>query len=177
MTIAGVSALSMAAIDWNSVFMPTLSLLEMAVRGTVVYLVLFALLRMMPNREIGLTSTADLLVIVLIADAAQNAMGSTYNSITEGIVLVATILFWSYAIDWLDYRFPGLHLSSSPPLLLIRNGRILHKNLASEKLSEEELMGQLRQRGVESPSLVKRAYIEGDGKISVIIAKSRRARD
>lgn len=167
----------MAVIDWGSIFMPTLSLLEMALRGTVVYLALFALLRMMPNREIGSMSTADLLVIVLIADAAQNAMGSTYNSITEGVVLVATILFWSYVIDWLDYRFPDLHLASSPPLLLIRNGRILYKNLARGKLSEVELMGQLRQRGVESPSQVKKAYIEGDGKISAIIEKTGCERD
>jgi uncharacterized membrane protein YcaP (DUF421 family) len=164
-------------VDWNAVFVPALSLAEMALRGTLTYLALFALLRLMPNREIGSMSTADLLVIVLIADAAQNAMGSTYNSIPEGIVLVATILFWSYVIDWLDYRFPHLHLASSPPRLLIRNGRILHKNLAREKLTEAELMGQLRLSGVESVLQVKKAYIESDGKISVVVTGADRRVD
>lgn len=160
------------AIDWSAIFTPTLPLAEMAARGTVVYLGLFALLRLMPNREIGSMGTADLLVIVLIADAAQNAMGSSYTSITEGFVLVLTILFWSYVIDWLDYRFPRWHLSTSLPLLLIRNGRILHKNLAKEKMTEADLLGQLRQHGVESPFQVKKAYIEGDGKVSVIVAEA-----
>ncbi len=146
----------------------------MAVRGTLTYMGLFALLRLLPSREIGSLSTADLLVIVLVADAAQNAMGSTYTSITEGLVLVVTILFWSYVIDWLDFRFPRLHLASSPPLLLIRNGRILRKNLARERMTAAELMGQLRQQGVESVLQVKRAYVEGDGKISVITFGRRR---
>jgi len=170
----GILALTMAGIDWHAVFVPALSLAEMAVRGTLTYLGLFALMRLMPNREIGSFTTADLLVIVLVADAAQNAMGSAYTSVTEGVVLVATILFWSYVIDWLDYRYPHLNLSSSPPLLLIRNGRVLRKNLAKEKLSEAELMGQLRRRGVESVLQVKKAYIEGDGKISVIVANTSR---
>lgn len=163
-------------IDWSAVFLPTLPLIEMVVRGTLTYLALFVLLRLMPNREVGTMGTADLLVIVLIADAAQNAMGSAYTSVTEGVVLVLTILFWSYAIDWLDYRFPHLHIASSPPLLLIRNGRILRKNLAMEKMTEEELIGQLRRNGVESVSQVKKAYIEGDGKISVIANDAKRGR-
>jgi uncharacterized membrane protein YcaP (DUF421 family) len=161
-------------IDWNAIFVPALSLAEMAVRGTLIYFALFALLRLMPNREIGSMSTADLLVIVLIADAAQNAMSSTYNSITEGVVLVATILFWSYVIDWLDYYFPRLHLAGSPPRLLIRNGRVLHKNLAREKLTEADLMAQLRLSGVESVFQVKKACIESGGKISVIVAGAGR---
>lgn len=173
----GILALIMPDIDWGAIFTPTLSLAEMAARGTLTYLALFALLRLMPNREIGSMGTADLLVVVLIADAAQNAMGSGYTSITEGLVLVVTILFWSYVIDWVDYRFPHLHLSSSSPLLLIRNGRVLHKNLAQEKLTEAELMSQLRLQGVESAFQVKKAYMEGDGKISVIVAGARRGRD
>lgn len=162
-----------AAVDWAAIFTPTLPLLEMVMRGTLIYLALFLLLRMMPNREIGSMGTADLLVIVLIADAAQNAMGSGYTSVTEGIVLVLTILFWSYVLDWLDYRFPQWHISGSRPLLLIRNGRILRRNLAAEKMSEDELIGQLRRHGVESASQVKKAYIESDGKISVIKLSAR----
>ena len=69
-------------IDWKSVFVPSLHLGEIFLRGTIVYLSLFFLLRML-RREAGAISISDLLVVVLIADAAQNAMASEYKSITE----------------------------------------------------------------------------------------------
>jgi uncharacterized membrane protein YcaP (DUF421 family) len=47
----------------------------------------------------------DLLVIVLIADAAQNGMAGEYRSLTDGLLLVATIVAWSYALNWLAFRF------------------------------------------------------------------------
>jgi len=63
---------------------------------------LFFLLRLL-RREGGQIGIADVLVVVLVADASQNAMASDYKSITEGIVLVATIAFWDYFLDWLGY--------------------------------------------------------------------------
>ncbi len=64
-------------------------------------------------------------MIALIADAAQNAMSSDYKSITEGIVLVGTIVFWDYALDWLAFRFPRFQRLVRPaPLLLIKDGRM-----------------------------------------------------
>src|ERR1700749_2698388 len=92
-------------IDWNSVFVPTVSLLEIVLRGTLVYLLLFFLMRVL-RREAGALGISDLLVVVLIADAAQNAMSSDYKSITEGAVLVGTIIFWDYSLDWLGYKVP-----------------------------------------------------------------------
>lgn len=155
-------------MDWSAIFVPTLPLMEVMARGTLVYLALFLLLRVLPRREMGSIGATDLLVVVLIADAVQNAMGAEYRSVTEGLLLVATILFWSYIVDWLDHRFPQLNLVSSPPQLLVRNGRILRANLERELMTEDELMSQLRERGVQSAAEVERAYIEGNGKISVI---------
>jgi uncharacterized membrane protein YcaP (DUF421 family) len=156
------------AVDWTAVFVPALPLAEVALRGTLIYLALFALLRMLPRREVGSIGTSDLLVVVLIADAVQNAMGAEYRSVTEGLLLVLTILFWSYVVDWLDHRFPGLHLVSAPPRQLIRKGRILRANLNRERFTEDELMTQLREHGLQNASQVESAYIEGDGKVSVI---------
>ena len=84
----------MQAIDWQAVWVPTMSLLEVVVRGSVVYLGLVAAMRV-SRREGGSLNTADLLMIVLVANAVQNAMSSTYNSVTEGAALVGTILFWT----------------------------------------------------------------------------------
>jgi uncharacterized membrane protein YcaP (DUF421 family) len=160
--------IALLQIDWHSVFVPTVNLGEIFLRGTAVYLFLFFLLRIL-RREAGALGISDLLVVVLIADAAQNAMASEYKSITEGVVLVATIAFWDYFLDWLGYRFPKIQRLLRPaPLLLIKNGRMLRQNMRKELISVEELKGLLREQGVEDVTEVKKCYLEGDGHISVI---------
>lgn len=159
-------------IDWQSVFVPEISLLEMILRGTVIYLVLFTMFRI-SKRDAGEIGIADLLVVVLVADAAQNAMASEYNSLTEGLVLVATIMFWNYSIDWLGYRYPRFGKLIYPQsIVLVKNGHILRRNMRREMLTEDELLSQVRQQGIENISDVKKAYLEGDGKISVIPYKN-----
>ncbi|WP_114942923.1 DUF421 domain-containing protein [Microvirga calopogonii] len=156
-------------IDWQEIFIPSHSVLETIVRGTMIYIMLFVILRFLLKRQTGVIGVADLLVIVLIADASQNAMASEYKSVTEGIVLVLTIVFWNYAIDWLGFHFPAFQrLTRPPPLLLVENGKMLPRNMRQEMITTEELNSQLREQGIEHCSEVKRAYIEGDGTISVI---------
>jgi uncharacterized membrane protein YcaP (DUF421 family) len=155
-------------IDWHSAFVPTTSLVEIVLRGTLVYLLLFFILRVL-RREAGALGISDLLVVVLIADAAQNGMAGEYKSVTEGALLVATIAAWDYLIDWLSYHFPGFgRLLRPAPLPLVKDGQLLRRNMRRELISTEELMSQLREQGVESLSDVKRCYLEGDGHISVI---------
>src|SRR5215475_13815809 len=155
-------------IDWTSVFMPSLHIGEIILRGTVVYLFLFVLLRLL-RRGAGTIGISDLLVVVLIADAAQNAMASEYKSITEGLILVTTIVSWDYFLDWLGYKFsPVRHLLRPAPSLLIKDGRIQRANLRREMITEEELIEQLREQGIQKMQEVKESYIEGDGRISVI---------
>ena len=155
-------------MDWHELFVPRGPLLEMVVRGTVVYLALFCALRVLPRRQMGITGVSDILLIVIIADAAQNSMAGEYSSITEGLVLVATIIAWDYAIDWLDYRVPALRLNRHDPTILVRNGRKVPRNMTREHISDDELMSMLRQEGVETLSQVKDVYVEGDGHVAVI---------
>ncbi|MBA1156411.1 DUF421 domain-containing protein [Microvirga mediterraneensis] len=156
-------------IDWQEIFIPSHSVLETIVRGTMIYIMLFLILRFLLKRQTGVIGVADLLVIVLIADASQNAMASEYKSVTEGIVLVLTIVFWNYAIDWLGFHFPAFQrITRPPPLLLIENGKMLPRNMRQEMITIDELKSQLREQGIEHCSEVKRAYIEGDGTISII---------
>ena len=68
------------------------------------YFVIFGLLRVVLRGRTGGTTMSDLLVLVLIADAAQNAMADDYTSLASGTLLVATIIGWSFALDWLAYR-------------------------------------------------------------------------
>jgi uncharacterized membrane protein YcaP (DUF421 family) len=155
-------------IDWQSLFVPSLHIGEIVLRGTIVYLFIFIVFRVL-RRGAGAIGISDLLVVVLIADAAQNAMANEYKSITEGLILVATIVFWDYFLDWLAYRLPAVKRLIHPaPLLLIKNGRVQKRNLKREMITEEELLGQLREQGVESLDAVKQSYMEADGQISVI---------
>jgi uncharacterized membrane protein YcaP (DUF421 family) len=156
-------------IDWNALFIPTVAIGEIFLRGSLVYFMLFLFLRFFLNRETAAIGPADLIVLVLIADASQNAMAANYNSITEGTVLVATIIFWNYTLDWLAFHSPLIARFVRPaPLLLVRNGKMIHRNLRKELITKDELFGQLREQGVDKIEEVKKAYMEGDGHISVI---------
>jgi uncharacterized membrane protein YcaP (DUF421 family) len=155
-------------IDWNSVFVPTESIPEVMLRGTIMYLALFFLLRVF-RRGSGSVGMADLLVIVIIADAAQNGMAGDSKSITEALILIVTIVVWNYFLDWLAFRWKWLAGIMEPPaLLLVKNGRMLRQNMAQEMITREELLGQLRQQGIEEVSQVKECRLESDGNFSVI---------
>jgi uncharacterized membrane protein YcaP (DUF421 family) len=150
-------------------FVPNIPIAEMVLRGSIVYLALFIMIRVVRKRQSSQVGLTDLLVLVLIADAAQNAMSSDYVSITDGLVLVATIILWSYLLDWLGYMFPRVGRFIHPrPLPIVEKGRMLRQNMRREQITEEELMTQLREQGVEDVSEVKAAYMEGDGQVSVI---------
>src|SRR5688572_11717097 len=110
--------LTMFDIDWRALLVPTESLAEIAVRGTCIYLILFLVIRFLPRRTMGEASTADILIIVLIADAVQNAMSGDYKTITEGLFLAAVIIGWAVIVDWLDHRFPDMHITAGKPILL-----------------------------------------------------------
>ena len=158
--------------DWHKMFALDMPLLEILIRGTVVYLALFALLRFVVKREAGSVGIADLLVIVVIADAAQNAMAGDYTSITDGILLVGTIIGWNLALDWAAYHFPAVRRVIEPqPLELVRHGRMNRRNMRRSLISEDELRSQLRLQGIGDLADVERSCMESDGRISVVERK------
>lgn len=160
-------------MDWQQMFVPTESLLEIFVRGTIMYLVMFALLRIF-RRQAGSIGIADLLVIVVIADAAQNGMAGDSKSITEAVLLISTIVGWDYFLDWLGYNYSFFERILEPkPLPVIRNGKILRQNMKKEMITEDELMSQLREHGIEDVSEIKTACLESDGHFSFIEKKDK----
>jgi uncharacterized membrane protein YcaP (DUF421 family) len=165
---------SLLSLDWSELFGLSVPLSEILVRGTVMYWFLFLVFRFVVRRDIGAVGIADMLVLVIVADAAQNAMAGEYTSITDGMVLVSTLIAWNVFLDWLSFRFSWLRRLAEPgPLMLIRNGRMLKRNMRIEFITEEELRSKLREEGVESLEQVKSAYMESDGQISIIQKKDR----
>jgi uncharacterized membrane protein YcaP (DUF421 family) len=163
-------------VDWQSLFTLSVSPWEMLARGSLMYWFLFLLFRVVIRRRVGAVGISDVLLLVIIADAAQNAMSGEYRSVTDGMILVSTIVGWNYLVDWLTWRFPALErLLQPPPLLLVRDGRILDRHLRMELVSEEELRSKLREHGITNPAEVEQAYMESDGGISVIRRRQRGA--
>ena len=160
----------MPPIRWNELFTLNVSPLEIFIRGTIIYLFIFVLMRAL-RREPGTVGIADLLMVVLIADASQNAMAGEYRSILEGIFLILTIVFWNYFIDWLTFHSKRVERFTYPqPLPLIRDGKSIPKNLKDQFVTHAQLESMLREHGVESLGDVKAAYLEGSGHVSVIKA-------
>lgn len=160
-------------IDLPGMFVPEANLVEAVLRGTVIYFVLLVLLRVIPRRTVGSVGMMDLVVVVLIAEAAGKSMGE-YATITDGVVIVATLLAWSYVLNWLTYHVPAIEKLVSPPALpVVRDGRLLRRNMRTEYLTEDELLGQMRLEGIEDLSQVKAAYVESEGTISFV--KNERA--
>ena len=159
----------MLDVDWQELFSFSVPAAELVVRGTAMFWFLYLLFRFIVRRDAGGVGMADILVLVIVADAAQNAMAGEYRSIADGMLLVGTIVFWNYLLDWLCYRFPALEQVLQPrPLLLVKDGRMLLNNMRRQLLTREELLAKIREEGLEDLKAVKRAYMESDGKISVI---------
>ena len=156
------------SVDWHELFVPGGSLVELMIRGSLIYLFLFFLMRVL-RREAGQFNIADLLVVVIIADAAQNGMAGTYESVTEGAVLIGTIMFWNFALDWASFRWaPVRKLVQPQPVTLVRDGRIQWRAMRRELITEHELMGRLHQDGLQHIEDVYRCFVEADGKLSII---------
>jgi uncharacterized membrane protein YcaP (DUF421 family) len=156
-------------IEWAELLVPTHSVAEMMLRGTVMYLALFLIMRFVMLRQSSTLGIADILVIVVIADAAQNGFAKEYKSLTEAFVLVLTIVFWNTFLNWLSYNFKLFERLLAPaPLSLIENGKLNRRNMRRELITEDELRSQMRLQGLNEIAEIKRACLEATGEISFV---------
>ncbi len=129
-------------IDWTAVFVPQSSIAEVILRGTLIYFLLFFVLRFFLNRQAGAVGIPDLLVVVLIVESTTDALGRN-ETVTEAAILISTVMCWSYGLQWIAFRF-------------------------KELVTEEELQALLRTQGVDELKKVKLACLESSGDISVV---------
>ena len=146
--------------------------LELVLRGTLIYWLLFLIFRFVLRRDVGAVGIADILLLVIIADASQNAMSGGYTTFSEGAVLVLTIVAWNWLLDWASFRFAVVRRFAEPrKLILVMRGVPRYRNMRRELITMQELEAKLREQGIEKMSDVKAAYLEADGQISVIKAE------
>lgn len=163
-------------MDWARLFAFDTPPSEIIVRGTVIYIAIYALLRVVLKREAGTNGITDLIVVVLIADAAQNGMAGGYRSVSDGILLVGVIIGWSYLLNWMGHRWPGVARVLRPgPLLVIHDGVLLHENMRKEMITEAQVREQARKQGIADLAVVREGRMESDGQFSFLIGAPRRA--
>lgn len=158
-----------AGVNISELMHFTISPFELFIRGTLMFWFLFLIFRLILRRDIGSASITDFLFVVILGDAAQNSMIGDGHSVSDGVMLISTLVFWNFTLDWLSYRFPFLdRLISARKLCLVRDGKLQRRNMRKEYITVEEIYEKIRETGLEHLNQVKHIYMESDGEISVI---------
>lgn len=142
---------------------------ELVIRASAMYWFLFLMFRFVVRRDADALGVADIVFVVIISEGAQNALTGDSRSVADGMLLVSVLIGWNLLLDWLGYRFAfARRLVEAPPLRLISNGRPVTRNMRREFITDGELQRLLREHDVEDIRKVKRAFLEADGKFTVV---------
>lgn len=148
---------------------PLHTLLDVALRTSIVYLALLVGLRLTGPRQLGQMSTFDLVLLLIIANAVQNSMVGPDTSLAGGLVAAGVLIGWHRVVDWWRLRFRGFaKLLAGEGIMLIHHGKILEAHCRRAGITRQELQQALREHGVSSVQDVMVAVLEPDGAISVI---------
>jgi len=151
------------------VIIPTVPLPEIVLRTVIVYVAVFALLRLAGKRELGQMSVADLVVLLVIANAVQNSMNGGDNSLTAGLVAAATLVAMNWVFERIVRRIPFFsRFVDDQPTLLMDDGELIAAHLEQENVSRDEIEMAAREHGLADLTEVRMAILEPDGSISVI---------
>ena len=143
-------------------------LLYTALRASFVYFFLLLVVRVLGKREIGNTSAFDLIVALILGEVVDEII---YGDVTilQGVVAIVVVAIWHLVNSWASFKSQLIDkITGAPPTIIVKNGQIQRKNLAKERLNEEELLSELRMMGVEDVKEVKQATLEPNGKVSVL---------
>src|SRR5881396_2810347 len=141
-------------------------LLDVALRTTIVYLALLAGLRLTGTRQLGQMSTFDLVLLLIIANAVQNAMVGPDTSLAGGLVAAGVLVGWHRVIDWWRLRSRRFaKVLAGEGIMLIHAGKVLEAHRRRAGISRDELLQALREHGVVHVGDVMLAVLEPDGAI------------
>jgi uncharacterized membrane protein YcaP (DUF421 family) len=142
---------------------------SIVVRTLIVYTAVLIGLRLAGKRELGQMTPFDLVVILLIANAVQNAMVGPDTSVTGGLIAAGVLVAVNYGVAQARERAPWLRRTiEGTPTLLINEGKFIAEHLRQEELEEEDVLMAMREHGVASLNDVKMAVLETDGSISIV---------
>jgi uncharacterized membrane protein YcaP (DUF421 family) len=153
----------------SDIFHYSMSPAELLVRGTVMYVFLLLIFRFVLHRDSGSAGVPDILFVVLLGDAAQNGMIGNGTTVADSATLIAVLAAWNYALDALAYYSPTIaRLTDPPALLLVKNGRLIYRNLRREHITPDEVESALRKEGLNGLDQVRKIYLEPNGGFSIL---------
>jgi uncharacterized membrane protein YcaP (DUF421 family) len=162
-----------AAPDWADLFAPDRPLADSFVRGTLVYFAVLVVFRVVPRRQVGSVAMADILLLILASEAVSNALNAQSLTLPNGLAALAALVFWNFAVDRAAHRWPWLQkLLEHDPVPLVRDGEPVRETMEAEAITDDELLSQLRQQGVDRVGDVRAAFVEPGGQVSVIKAEA-----
>jgi uncharacterized membrane protein YcaP (DUF421 family) len=142
---------------------------EFLVRGMIVYVFLLVLIRISGKRQVGQLAPFDLVLLLVLSNAVQNAMNGGDNSVLGGLISAMTLVGLDYTIGYATYRSKKLEaFIEGRPLLIVHDGKLFEDVMASAQLTHHELNSALRQAGCLSIANVRTAILENNGSISVV---------
>jgi uncharacterized membrane protein YcaP (DUF421 family) len=142
---------------------------EFILRGVIVYLFLIVLLRITGKRQIGQMAPFDLVLLLVLSNAVQNAMNGGDNSVIGGIISAVSLVGTNWLVGLLTYKSKNIEsLVEGRPEVLVHNGKLFEKALTHTKITHHELMTALRAGGCATVEEVRTALLETDGTISVL---------
>jgi uncharacterized membrane protein YcaP (DUF421 family) len=152
----------------DKIFQTDLPILNLTIRGVLVYLSILILLRISGKKQMGQLGATEFVAILLISNAVQNSMNGGDNSLTGGLYLALIIIGLSSLISYLTFKSKlARNIFEGVPVLLIHKGKILHKNLESQLMDEGDLRTMLRKQGFHNAIEIDHAILEADGSLSI----------
>ena len=143
--------------------------MDIVIRASVMFAVVYLLLRLLGKRELGQMTPFELVALIVIGDLIQQGVTQTDASLTGALLAIATFSFWSLVMSWASYLSPRAErLLEGEPRVLIRDGELLRDNLHGDRMTRTEVESEMRLAGIASMRDVAWAMLETNGKISFI---------
>jgi uncharacterized membrane protein YcaP (DUF421 family) len=168
----------MAPLTLASIFDLDVGIDEKVVRSLLVFVFLAVALRLGGKRELAQINVLDLAVLLLASNALQNALIGDDNSVTGGVIGASTLFVANYVFIRVSFRHAKLRrILEGRPRVLLRNGKLDHKAMDREAISEEELVDELLEKGMSSFKEVGLIILETNGKLVFLTpAQAKRLR-
>ena len=152
--------------------------MDIVLRASAIFLLLFVLLRLFGKRQLGQMTPFEFVALVVVGDFVQQAITHNDFSITAGILAVTTFGFWSLVLGWVSYRSDSMRrLLEGQPRILIQDGKLLETVLERDKITQAEVLSEMRLAGVAQLDEVQWGILEPSGKISFLKRDGQSAND
>jgi len=143
--------------------------MDIVLRGIVVFVFLFVLVRVMGRRELSSLEPFDLILLIILGDAVQQGLTQDDYSLTGAMLAVGTIAILQIATSWLNFRVPRLRpILDGEPIVIVQDGKPIERNLKRERLTGDDLAEAARKEGIATLDEVAWAVMETSGSISFI---------